>query len=193
MTAPRRDGGGSPFGEWVRDNKYLDSRVKCLCLADIDWLFHKFSVRGDRMGERDLQAMMDVELKTFSAPLKYSQRETLFFRHQQLYDRRKKLLTLRGKKVSVWSFGVNILSLAGAAPVEGESMRWGIFDVTTGEIVWTVIESIRMLEEILCFERRPDRPAEHFKARRHHAKKTLLVTVKTDLGFPIEEMKTYRS
>src|SRR5215470_12279681 len=66
MTEPRHASyDETPFGAWVRRQPEIESRRTGLSVTDIDWCFHKFKTSVDRLGTREIQLMLMVELKTY--------------------------------------------------------------------------------------------------------------------------------
>lgn len=201
MTTPRRDGGGTDFGNWLREQPDLDANLYGLAATDIDFMFQGFRTKVDRIGTREVRMKLHLEVKTYgkSPESEFSQLETIFFDHQELYDKRKRLGLLYGKgTVSVWDFGWNFLKLSGSRPVEGSPMWWGIFrspkkakggklvlSPKDGAIDWIKID-IGTLKEMLKFDRYPDKPDQLITLRRHHKTRVMYAREITPLGFEIE-------
>ena len=76
MTAPRRDGEEEPWRKWIRQNPRLDSIRDGIALTDCDMWIHRYKVNTDRVSTREVQHLMLVEVKTFSADVPDSQRDT---------------------------------------------------------------------------------------------------------------------
>lgn len=72
MTTARRDGNETPFSEWIRAEARLDSIRERLYVTDADYWIHQYRAHRDRVGERMIDSVMLVELKTFSAGLPWN-------------------------------------------------------------------------------------------------------------------------
>ena len=194
MTTMRRDGNDSPFGTWLRSRKNLDSHLHAFVASDIDWSFHKYSVESDRLGERDVQCSMNVELKCYGRKPKHAQMEVLFFQHQLLntMGRAKMLRKLGGEPVAVWHFGFCVLCLEHDAPADGDKMQWGVFQ-KNGSMKWFTTHREDRIEMILGFQLRPDNPQQRLSLRRHHKTREVTVKEECELGFTIESKVVCRS
>lgn len=191
MTTARRYGEDNPFGSWLRTQEELDSHQHAFTANDADWILLKYMTQFDAEGTRQVQLSMFVEVKTNGAEPKGSQLETLFF-HDQLLRKKGKVRRLRGDKVMLWSFGVFVLSLDGTHPVDGELVRWGIFDMR-GKLSWCVSRRERSIVELLGFKRNPRKPQERLSLRRHHKTRQVIVEETADLGFKVETKQTFKS
>ena len=191
MTTERRYGEDNPFGAWLRSQDELDSHQHAFTANDADWILLKYKTWLDTEGTREVQLSMFVEVKTNGAEPNRSQLEALFF-YDQLLRQRRKLLLLNGGRVMVWSFGVFILSLQGTRPVDGDEMRWGMFDID-GKLSWCVSRRERSIVDLLGFRRDPRKPSKRLSLRRHHKTRKLLVEETTDIGLKVETEQTFRS
>jgi hypothetical protein len=193
MTTDRRYGEGTPFGVWLRKQSDIDSHQHAFIANDQDWLFQRYRLDArDKVGTRDLQALMDVEVKTRNGRPNSSQQETLWFRHQRL-DSKDRLLRIGPRsRVSVWNFGVFVLVLGVEEPKNQSGMLWGKFN-QQGELDYQPILWVADLKDILSFRTFPDNPCERFSWRRHHKTKELIVTRNSPLGFEFEEIVKKRS
>ena len=78
MTLIRRDGQGTPFGDWLREQPGLDSSEFQLSITDTDFWSHRFSVKdGNRPVARRIDHIMMVEIKTHRKDIDFAQRDTL--------------------------------------------------------------------------------------------------------------------
>jgi hypothetical protein len=186
MTAPARSANGhTPFGMWVRGRPGLESGTHGLALTDVDMIFHRFKSHVDSVGTREVQLQMWVEVKTHKGCLTKSQHETLFDHHQCLRSDRAIKRTSPFNDIAryVWHFGVFILKIQGDVP-EDKKIDWGVFEID-GSIIWFKGGTVKGLEEILRFERRPDNPSKKLCLRRHHKTSVIRAISNTELGFEI--------
>lgn len=196
MTAPRRFGSDTPFGEWVRKQKDLESRQCSMNLCDVDMMFQKYRTDVDTgetagLDPRDVQLCMLVEVKTFGAEPTGPQREILFYHHQLLRHKRKLKRIGNLPSVSVWHYGVFVLRLRGTYPEEGIPMLWGQFDAC-GNLHWKDVSRVWQLKEILGFNWYPD-TLEPLKLRRHHKLTPLLCKERLENGIEAETVVVRRS
>lgn len=159
MTAPRRDGSEEAWNAWIRMNARLDSRKIGLSIQNPDLLVHRYMVTRDRVGTRELQHIMWVEVKAFGAEVPYAQQDTLALVHELLRTPKAgRILHLPGwqtpRRVRAW--GVHILRLSGADPGSSDWMLWDGKTITSTD-----------LEDLLLFERDPYSLAPRDE-RRHH-------------------------
>jgi hypothetical protein len=194
VTRERQFGDGTPFGDWLRVQKDIDACRYGFTATDADWIFCKYkdNVR-DAIGVRDVQLYMFCETKTRgSKVLPYSQ-HLMLFNHDQVLRRWKRKIKQPlihhdhpGKPVSLWHFGVFVLSIQGVVPEEGSVMSWGQFD-SYGMLTWRDTTSVEFIKDILSFKTHPRKPDELINFSRHHKTSLLQQTVTTELGFDIEE------
>ena len=197
MTRPRMIGEDTPFGRWVRQQKELDSLSCSLSLTDVDMIFQKYRSYVDGIGDRTVKLMMQVEVKTFDGKPNRSQTSNLFLTHQLLRQKRKLYDTFNGKVQElkdIWHFGYFVLSLEKDEPSDDTKMWWGIFN-DRGELEYRRCTTTNSLRRLLSFELRPDNPDPHspLSIRRHHKISNRIIQERTDLGFYVERMLTFRS
>lgn len=176
MTAPRRDGGGSSFGMWIRRQPDLDSLKYSLSVQDIDWTFHRFAQDGER-GD----SIMLVESKTYMKEWNYAQRDTL-----RMLDQGLRKATMRnGKRIQITVpdpmrpghvrkfryFGLHLLQFSKNNP-DDSNMKWDHGDIDKAALL-----------EILKFERDPDSIGKMLDRRYHHrlSKKESAKRLQSDL------------
>ncbi len=192
MTRQRQYGADTPFGVWIRKQKEIDSHQHGLCVNDADWILHKYKTGVvDRIGTRDVQLAMMVEVKTNGSEPNKSQQEILFYFHQ-LLESKKWVKRVKSSKIMLWCYGVFVLSLEGDCPKDGELIRWGSFEAD-GTISWLKNKDEKALVALLGFDKIPNSPNDKFSARRHHKDESLIVTKPCELGFPIETTIHFRS
>jgi hypothetical protein len=150
------------FERWFRGQKELDSRDTGIVRFDLDMLLHKYKVCIDGKGDRDIQCMMFVEVKTFMAKPSMAQTDTLSMlgqvlrnrkqnihsdpRKQVQYQTRKVFSKLLNKDVTIKLFGAHLLQLERTNPDNSSVILWDYKPVTK-----------QILMELLRFERDPDR------------------------------------
>lgn len=163
-----------PFRKWVRENGLLDSRKSALVIYDCDLLLHKYILHTDKIGSREIQAMMFIEVKTQGANITLEQRDTLSILSQMLRNRQEtptkklyikqatsapvKVFSIRNNKyVRLFAFGGHLLQISGDSPANSDWMRW--------DNTYLITEDV--LIKLLRFEIDPEtlRPMEW---RRHH-------------------------
>jgi hypothetical protein len=167
MTTEQRDGLGSPFSRWIRAHPQLDSIKQRLSVTDSDYWIHQYRAHSDRVGTRAIDQIMLVELKTFSADLPPSQRDTLHLVSQMLRSAsmtsngKRRYMRLSGTKCGerriVRCFGVHTLRLSRDRPDNSTSILWD------GKVI---DEATLVL--ILQYNRDPDYPQRSISDRRHH-------------------------
>lgn len=126
----------NPFSSWVR-TQLLDSR-NGLTVSDIDYIFHRFHHHGNRT----VQFMINVEVKTFGADVPESQRDTLAMDHQSIrtHDHHSRSgdgrvrggtkkppvvwSTMLKKKVVLNHLGWNLLQMSGETPDASSGLFW---------------------------------------------------------------------
>lgn len=159
MTTRRRDGEGEAWAEWIRDNPRLDSVRDGLCCTDSDLWVHRYCTKVDRVGTRELQHIMLIEVKTFGRQVPPAQEDTYHLIDQILRRKdRKHYKRADGQKRWVRSWGVHYICLSGETPDDSDWITWD------GKPV-----DVQSLEELLRFERHPD-SLKPRSDRRHHTK-----------------------
>jgi len=173
MTVHRRDGGGTPFGDWLRQNPRLDSVQHLIAATDVDFLIHKYTPRQERreVDKSYLDLLMLVEVKTFFAEPSYSQRDTLSVIEQLLRlatvkGNRRRTIKINETRIehlskskirSIRWYGVHLLQLSGDSPANSATILWDKKKI-----------SEHHLTSILCLDFDPDYPTRRIDTRRHH-------------------------
>lgn len=186
MTTSRRDGCDSPFSDWVRKHPELDSHGSRLSVTDSDLWCHRFSLRNERRRSeatdvRDaVDCIMLVECKSFSASVRYAQRDTLTVIDALLRlacttpSGRRRHVPIRDGRLQnrvdrmVRCFGVHLLELSADRPDNSDQILWD------KRHLLTELE----LVEVLRFDRDPDSPSRILDTRRHHRIRPLQAELK---------------
>lgn len=193
MTRQRAHGNDSCFGDWIRCQEDIDSVINGVTLNDIDMMVHQYRTNLDALGLRPVHLMLQVEVKVLGGVPNPYQRQTLFFQHQRLNGKEFLVDAKKqdGSKISVWHFGVYVLSCPGFYPGDNSDYvtwyRWS----HTGSLVPTEV-TVEKLKSILRFDLRPDDLSE-LSIRRHHKTTELIVSELTPLGLCVDSLVTRRS
>ena len=183
MTAKLRNGIEEPFCQWIREEKRLDSVRDGITVNNLDMLIHRYKTERDGIGDRTIQAMMFVEVKTHMACPTPAQRETLCMLDQVLRNRRTTPTSKRPGRHAVdhsplaqvysvmWSkpvklklFGGHLLTLSMSRPDEDQChIYW-----SGGRIGRSTEISLGMLIDLLRFDLDPDTLRVNDGWRRHH-------------------------
>lgn len=189
MTRDRVFGDDTPFGAWLRAQPSLDSTRSALAASDVDMMLHRYKANIDGMGSRRVALMMNVEVKTRLAMPSDSQRQTLFFQHQLLHEKRA-LRDIKPGKVSVWHFGYFVLSISGERPDESDEMYWMRF-ADDGSFEPDPVTHQQLLD-ILGFRLNPE-TLRDLSLRRHHKTRRIIMRELTPLGFEVDRVLTRHS
>lgn len=132
----------SPFERWMRNHRLLDSSLGVVRF-DLDVLLHRYMFPTDVFGDRTIQAMMFIEVKSMGADLSDAQRDTLQTLNQVFTNRRsnrhkkrrgshadnhtpaakvKSLIT--GKTTSLWLLGGHCLRMEAIDPPTSKWLLW---------------------------------------------------------------------
>lgn len=197
MTRQRLYGIDTPFGQWLRCQAELDSHQQSFTANDVDWIFTKYRTPCDINGTREVQLMMNVEVKTFGAKPNDQQRETLFMQHQLLcmIGKQKKVKRVDNRgSTALWHMGCYVLVFPSSGPNNDEPFEWGVFRSDGVIDYWlSGVPSFRLLTNLLSFKIKSHKPTELIDFRRHHKKSSLIVSETTELGFVIEREVRFRS
>lgn len=174
MTRCRSYGEDTPFSEWMRENRRMPSYSReCGFVAtDNDFTLHRYMVSRDAMGTRDVQPIMQLEVKTRNGVPSKSQQDTLWKRHM--------FRGQRGSSPVIWNFGVYIVSMSGERPDASDEIRWGSFR-PNGSLRWRFV-TMETLEKLMLFEVDPD-TFQSQAFRRHHKTQKTWIQVTSPLGF----------
>jgi len=191
MTKDRVFGQDTPFLHWLRTHPDLPA-VGPLCgivATDSDIVIHRYKIGlPDGIGTRDVQSLMDLEIKTRNGEPDDAQRDTLWKRH--LFAGRK---TLKRNGQVIWLvrwWGCFFLSLSGVCP-ECSTLRWGDFPKGSRRIRWRHIDQATLVR-ILRHDLHPHSLTPQ-PFRRHHKTGEITVTEVLPLGFTAEKPVIKRS
>jgi hypothetical protein len=165
--------------EWMRNCKDLPSvgRDFGLSASDNDVTLHRYMTSVDQQGTREVQALMQIEVKTRRGKPTTAQMDTL-----------SKLNMFCGQKDTdqgvVRFFVVFLLVMSGVDPDTSEYMWWGVIE-------WHQIDKQKLIE-LMRFDRHP-RNLKTLAFRRHHASRTIYEQQQTPLGFEVWKPVTHRS
>jgi hypothetical protein len=188
MTRDRLFGSDVPFMAWCRSCKLLPSwSSDCGWVqTDVDTFIHRYLTRVDAQGTRELQPMMEIEVKTRSGSLTESQLDTYRKKHATVIP----FLKWRGQLLV--NYGVSFVRMDGTSPEDSTWFKWGRFNRSESfDIHWHDI-TIGKLIQLLRFDLNPDTLSEN-TFRRHHKTNRVVVSEKTALGFVAERDLVTRS
>lgn len=170
MTRIRRDANDTPFSDWLRCHPELHSVKRAFTANDLDYVVHAYRTPCDRLGTRQVQHIMILEVKSMGADMTDAQRDTFDILDQILRNTvnspRKKADGIPARKcrsliangnVTVRIYGCHKLQMSGSRP---DSSRWLVWDKRQ-------IDEPTLLK-LLRFELHPDTLAP-LSDRRHHA------------------------
>lgn len=181
MTRARHHGGDHEFCAWMRKQTDLPSWSpdSGFVATDIDLCIHLYMSAIDGQGTREVQSLMDLEVKTRGSDVTASQRDTLFKRH--LCIRRGVAVKHRGQLLRHW--GQSFVFLSGKDP-DDSAIEWGRFKddgKDAGFIRRTPIDR-EVLILLMKFELHPDSLSRQ-PLRRHHKTRKVVVQKWSGLGF----------
>jgi len=130
----------SAFERWFRGHPQLESRAG-IVRFDLDILLHRYMFTVDGLGDRRVQCMMFIEVKTHGAKPSAAQVDTLSMLSQMLLNgktnkhRRTHGLRSRSAPHKVWSkkyekwvtmhaYGGHLLRIEGGDPMDSAWMEW---------------------------------------------------------------------
>jgi hypothetical protein len=192
MVRDRIYGNDVPFSDWCRrmgKQGQLPSVASDGCavvLTDVDMTVHRYMTPVDKIGTRQLQALMEVEVKTRNGNPTRSQLDTYAKKHVTT-----RLVTKVGG-VQVFNYGISFLSFSGTSPDDSESIRWGRFNKNEPNISWKTIDEDTLVK-LLRFDLHPDSLQKHPFRRHHYISDAFTRRKVLPLGFEVEETVVVRS
>ena len=192
MTRERMYGSDTDFCAWMRRCKDLPSYSDefGFVASDNDLTVHRYKTSVDSVGTREVQGIMQVEIKTRRGKPSTSQTDTLTKLNLFNGDRRVGETYIR-------FFGVFILVLSGTSPDDSDLMWWLIppKDRFLSDAAKMDVNLIyyKKLIEILRFDRHPRNLSDTNPFRRHHRTKKFIEIESMPLGFDVEKIVTKRS
>lgn len=190
-TKTRVFGQDTDFLAWIRNCEDLPSREgpSRFSIQDVDVMIHCFMKSVDRVGTREVQPMMEIEVKTNGARPDFAQRDTMWCKHR-LYEICKADHGLRLGDRALFHLGIFFLFFSATSPLNSDRIYWGRFD-ESGKIIESEID-IKKLVRLLRFDDDP-RTLERSDWRRRHSRKEYAVQTLSELGFPMLLKKVVRS
>lgn len=184
MTRQRIYGSDTEFCAWIRGCKELPSigHDFGLAVSDNDITLHRYMTSVDSIGTREVQAIMQLEVKTRKGKPPAAQMDTL--------SKLNMFATQKTTKQGVVRFfGVFILVMSDTTPDNSKLMWWGVIPKTlitadASKLIWKKIDREKLIQ-LLRFERHP-RNFEMQPFRRHHLTRVITETVAMPLGFKVD-------
>ena len=191
MTRERIYGSDTEFCDWMRKCKDLPSFGNDFgfVASDNDITVHRYLTAVDNIGTREIQSIMQIEIKTREGKPSESQIDTLA--KLNLFNGIKKT---NGQHVVF--FGVFLLILSGTSPDNSDCMWWGVLPKNSiikcaSYATFHLIDK-RQLIDLLRFDRHP-RNLDPNAFRRHHKTREIVVIEKSKLGYEFERRIINRS
>lgn len=191
VTRERFHGSDTEFCAWLRACKELPSFSSDfgVVASDNDVTIHRYMHAVDGVGTRDVQSIMQLEIKTRRGKPHESQMDTL-----------SKLNLFAGEReVSgnhIRFFGLFLLVLSDTTPDNSGGMWWGVIPKGICVSDATMLKWTRIDRDVLIKLLRFDLHPVNFSTqpfRRHHKTREIIVIERTALGFDIERPITKRS
>jgi hypothetical protein len=140
----------------------------------------------DNQGTREVQAMMETEVKTRSGNLTQSQVDTYRKKHAMTMP----YLQFRGQ--AIFNYGVSFVRMDRTSPLDSTTLEWGRFNRHSDfQIIWKNI-ACEQLIKLMRFELNPDTLLAN-SYRRHHKTRKVLLSEEMPLGFVAERELIARS
>lgn len=185
MTRERIYGSDTEFCAWMRSCAELPSYSKDFgfVASDNDITVHRYLTSVDAVGTREVQGIMQIEVKTRTGKPSTSQMDTI-----------SKLNLFSGKKksrgVEVTFFGVFLLVMEGTNPDDSKNMWWGVIPrnqifTDANLLKWKPINRATLIR-LLRFDLHPvSLTTKTF--RRHHKTTEIIEMEISPLGFEFEK------
>lgn len=184
-TKSRVYGEDTPTTGWMRRQTEISSRE--IVITDKDLKIHRYLNCIDGQGTRDIQCLMELEIKTRGAVPNQSQSDTYWLWNSTI-NRPGKVVKVKTKLVV--NYGVSFWRLENLTPEDSEWMEWGRFN-EHGVINWRRI-SLHEWFRLVRFEINPDTLLPQ-QFRRHHKTNRVLIHEQTPLGFVTDFLLTNNS
>lgn len=202
MTRSRIYGSDTPFCAWMRSRTDLPSYGDPnfgFVASDNDVTIHRYLSEVDGIGTREVQGLMQIEVKTRRSHGDDGGPATNGLRSSQIDTLSKLNLFCGDKRVHgqwIRFFGVFLIVMDGTTPANSSTMWWGVLPKNTvlgdwHDAKWRRI-SMGTLISLLRFDRHP-RTLQTHPLRRHHKTSSIMVTERAPLGFPVERRLVMRS
>lgn len=191
MTRERFYGSDTEFCAWMRSCADLPSYSHDFgfVASDNDVTVHRYLTSVDSLGTREVQGIMQVEVKTRTGKPSFSQMDTI-----------SKLNLFSGTKknngVHVTFFGVFLLIMDGTDPDNSGNIWWGCIPrkqtlTDAKNLKWHVINRTKLIQ-LLRFDIHPQSLTPK-TFRRHHKTTEVIETAISELGFEYEKRIITRS
>ena len=191
MTRERFYGSDTEFCAWMRSCADLPSYSQDFgfVASDNDITVHRYLTSVDGIGTREVQGIMQVEVKTRTGKPSLSQMDTI-----------SKLNLFSGTKksngVHVTFFGVFLLIMDGTDPDNSENIWWGCIPrkqtlSDAKNLKWHIINRTKLIQ-LLRFDIHPQSLTTK-TFRRHHKTNEVIETAMSELGFEYEKRIITRS
>ena len=154
-----------------------------LGVQDRDITIHVFMTAVDGIGTREVQGILDIEVKTRGGYPDDSQRDTLWKRDWFRGQKTKCRQTVR-------YFGAFVLRLSGTMTQNSQDIEWGYFK--DDSLLHYARITPTVLWQFMRLERHP-RTLQKHSFRRHHFTQEIAIQRMAPLGFPEFERIIKRS
>ena len=188
MIRQRMFGNDVSFMAWLRQQEEQLPSVSfdCSIVADdVDCIIHRYLTCVDTVGTRDIQGLIQIEVKTRGGGVQPHQLDTLSKVHACSFCQ----YNFQGQIIR--NFGVAFLFLSGTNPDDSSKIEWGRFKRNSSVVVRNLITKDQLFG-LLRFDLHADNLASQ-PFRRHHKTQEFIRTVKAPLGFEYEMKITKRS
>lgn len=182
ITRSRVHGEDAPYGAWLRVQSRLASTS--WVVTNSDYKMHKYLNTIDGQGSREIQCLMEVEVKSNGAYPGLSQIDTYWKFHSTINKHS------RVNRQKVVNFGISFLRLQRQTPEDSDWMEWGRFN-EEGQILWSRID-LQQHMNLIDFVIDPDKLTP-YQFRRHHKTTKVLVHERTPLGFEAQRYLVNKS
>ena len=116
---------------WIRKNPRLDSRRDAIVISDGDKIIHRYKTP---LVARELQYLMDLEIKTHFSKMPMSQDDTLNMASQMMRTHAKVRSSVSRKDVTVSYFGFHVLTMNNSDPTNSNVILWDGVNISADEL-----------------------------------------------------------